>query len=106
MVTPFGLVCLALHRNRRAVGLPLFDVTSCMQFRPACSFLGLSRLQQLTKKIAAELKLTATFEHVTEMQEIMAYQVMSTPALVIDEVVKAAGRMPSREEIAGWLQGG
>ena len=63
-------------------------------------------LEELTKKIVAELGLTATFEHVTEMQEIMAYQVMSTPALVIDEVVKAAGRMPSREEIAGWLQGG
>ena len=65
-----------------------------------------NRLEQLTKEIVAELGLTANFEHVTEMQEIMAYQVMSTPALVIDEVVKAAGRIPSREEIAGWLQGG
>ena len=34
----------------------------------------------------------------------MAYPVMTTPALVIDEVVKVAGRMPSREEIAGWLK--
>ena len=63
-------------------------------------------LEELTKKIVAELGLTATFEHVTEMQEIMAYQVMSTPALVINEVVKSSGRIPSREEIAGWLQGG
>ena len=50
--------------------------------------------------------MTATFEHVTEMQDIMAYQVMSTPALVIDEVVKSSGRIPNREEIVGWLQGG
>ena len=63
-----------------------------------------NRLEQLTKEIVAEMGLTATFEHVTEIQEIMAYQVMSTPALVIDEVVKAAGRIPSRDEIAGWLQ--
>ncbi len=63
-------------------------------------------LEELTKKIVAELGLTATFEHVTEMQDIMAYQVMSTPALVINEVVKSSGRIPSREEIAGWLQGG
>ena len=63
-------------------------------------------LEELTKKIDAELGLTATFEHVTEMQDIMAYQVMSTPALVINEVVKSSGRIPSREEIAGWLQGG
>jgi len=40
------------------------------------------------------------------MQDILAYQVMSTPALVINEVVKSSGRIPSREEIAGWLQGG
>lgn len=63
-------------------------------------------LEELTKKIVAELGLTATFEHVTEMQDILAYQVMSTPALVINEVVKSSGRIPSREEIAGWLQGG
>lgn len=65
-----------------------------------------NRLEQLAKETVAELGLTATFEHVTEMQDIMAYQVMSTPALVIDEVVKASGRIPNREEIAGWLQGG
>jgi small redox-active disulfide protein 2 len=64
-----------------------------------------NRLEQLAKETVAELGLTATFEHVTEMQDIMAYQVMSTPALVIDEVVKASGRIPNREEIVGWLQG-
>ena len=64
-----------------------------------------NRLEQLTKESVAELGLTATFEHVTEMDQIMAYPVMSTPALVIDEVVKVAGRMPSKVEIAGWLQG-
>ena len=65
-----------------------------------------NRLEQLTKESVAELGLTATFEHVTDMDQIMAYPVMSTPALVIDEVVKVAGRMPSKVEIAGWLQGG
>jgi small redox-active disulfide protein 2 len=64
-----------------------------------------NRLEQLTKESVAELGLTATFEHVTEMDQIMAYPVMSTPALVIDEVVKVSGRMPSKVEIAGWLQG-
>jgi len=64
-----------------------------------------NRLEQLAKETVAEMGLTATFEHVTEMQEIMAYSVMSTPALVIDEVVRVAGRLPSREEIAGWLRG-
>ena len=63
-----------------------------------------NRLEQLTKETVAELGLTATFEHVTEMQEIMAYSVMSTPALVIDEVVKVSGRIPTKAEITSWLQ--
>lgn len=65
-----------------------------------------NRLELLTKEAVAESGLSATFEHVTEMDKIMAYPVMSTPALVIDEVVKASGRIPSKVEISGWLQGG
>jgi hypothetical protein len=38
------------------------------------------------------------------MPAIMAYPVMSTPALVIDEEVMVFGRMPSKEEIAGWVK--
>lgn len=64
-----------------------------------------SRLEQLTREAVAELCLEASFEHVTEMDKIMAYPIMTTPALVVDEAVKVAGRMPSKEEIAGWLSG-
>jgi hypothetical protein len=38
------------------------------------------------------------------MAKIMVYPIMTTPALVVDEEVKVSGRMPSKEEIAGWLQ--
>ena len=62
------------------------------------------RLEQLTREVVTELDLTAEFDHVTEMNKIMAYPIMSTPALVINEQVKVAGRMPSKEEIAGWLK--
>ena len=62
------------------------------------------RLEQLTREVLAELGLTAEFDHVTEMNKIMAYPILSTPALVIDEQVKVAGRMPSKEEIAAWLK--
>ena len=64
-----------------------------------------NRLEQLTREAVAELGLEASFEHVTEMDKIMAYPIMTTPALVIDEVVRASGRIPSKEEIAGWLRG-
>ena len=62
------------------------------------------RLELLTREVVAELGIEATFEHVTNMEEIMVYPIMTTPALVVDEVVKVAGRMPSKEEIASWLK--
>ena len=62
------------------------------------------RLEQLTREVVAELGIDAQFDHVRDMPSIMAYPVMSTPALVIDEEVMVFGRMPSKEEIAGWLK--
>lgn len=62
-----------------------------------------NRLEQLTREAVAELGVDARFEHVRDMDAIMAYPVMSTPALVIDEDVKVAGRMPSKDEIKAWL---
>lgn len=62
------------------------------------------RLEQLTREVLTELGLTAEFDHVTEMEKIMAYPILSTPALVVDEQVKVSGRIPSKEEIAGWLK--
>ncbi|MBK8523830.1 MAG: TM0996/MTH895 family glutaredoxin-like protein [Betaproteobacteria bacterium] len=62
------------------------------------------RLEQLTREVVAELGLTADFEHVREMDKIMAYPIMSTPALVIDEEVKSSGHIPGKDEIAGWLK--
>jgi small redox-active disulfide protein 2 len=64
-----------------------------------------NRLEQLTREAVGELSLDANFEHVKDMEAIMAYPIMTTPALVIDEVVKCSGRIPSKDEIAGWLRG-
>ncbi len=63
-----------------------------------------NRLEQLTREAVAELGIEASFEHVREMDQIMAYPVMTTPALVVDEVVKVSGRIPSRDELLGWLR--
>lgn len=40
---------------------------------------------------------------VEEIQKIVAYGVMSTPALVVDGVVKTAGKLVSPQEIIGML---
>ncbi|PKO44571.1 MAG: thioredoxin family protein [Betaproteobacteria bacterium HGW-Betaproteobacteria-4] len=65
-----------------------------------------NRLEQLTREAVAELGIEATFEHVKDMDKIMAYPIMTTPALVVDEAVKVSGRMPSKDELLGWLKAG
>ena len=64
-----------------------------------------NRLEQLTRDVVTELGVEATFEHVKEMDKIMAYPIMTTPALVVDEKVLVSGRMPSKDELLGWLKG-
>jgi small redox-active disulfide protein 2 len=62
------------------------------------------RLEKLAREVAKELMVEAAFTKVKDMDAIMAYDVMSTPALVIDEDVKSSGRVPRREEIAEWIR--
>ena len=62
------------------------------------------RLEKLTREAAAELDIEATFTKVQDFQQIMVYDITSTPALVIDEVVKVSGRVPHKDEIKDLLQ--
>ena len=62
------------------------------------------RLEQLAHEAVAEAGLEASIVHVTDMNAIMAYPIMSTPGLVIDEELKSSGRLPRKEEIIGWLR--
>lgn len=61
------------------------------------------RLEAITREVAAELGIEAQFSKVKTMPEIMAYDVMSTPALVVDEKVLSFGRIPGKDEIREWL---
>jgi small redox-active disulfide protein 2 len=56
------------------------------------------------EKAVKELGLPAEIEKVTEIEEIMKFQILMTPGLVIDGKVKTAGRVPSPEEIKKMLQ--
>jgi len=46
-----------------------------------------------------QMKIDAKVVKVEAYDEILSYGIMSTPALVIDGIVKVAGRIPSVEEI-------
>mgnify|MGYP001142121710 CR=1 FL=1 len=61
-------------------------------------------LAEQTKAAAAELGLDYEFEKVTEINDIIAFGVMMTPALVVDGEVKVAGKVPTVEELKALLQ--
>jgi hypothetical protein len=48
--------------------------------------------------------LEATILKVTDPEKIFEYSIMFTPGLVVNERVVSAGRIPTVEEIQGWLR--
>lgn len=61
------------------------------------------KLAETTDAIAKELGLDYRLEKVTDINEIMNLGVMMLPALVVDGVVKVAGKVPSADEIKTLL---
>lgn len=61
-------------------------------------------LYEHARAAAAQLGLECTIDKVTDMQAILKYGVMSTPALVVDGQVKVSGRVPSASQIQELLK--
>lgn len=57
----------------------------------------------LIEQAAKDKGVTVTLGKVEEMRDIMAYGVMSTPAVVIDGKVVHAGGVPNRTKVDQWL---
>ena len=62
------------------------------------------RLEENTKKALKETGKKAEMIKVTEVQDIIGYGVMSTPAIVIDGEVKSYGKVNSVEEIKRMIK--
>ena len=62
------------------------------------------RLEQLAHAALEESGIAeAVITKVTDIDAIMAYPIMATPALVINEKVVCSGRIPRQAEIVAWL---
>lgn len=61
------------------------------------------KLEQNTKDAILKLGKEIEIKKITEIADIMKYDVMSMPALVVNEVVVMSGRVPSADEIKKLL---
>ena len=61
------------------------------------------KLEAVAREATTTAGLQADFEKITDMNAIMAYDILSTPALVINDKVVASGRIPTKAEIQQWL---
>ena len=61
------------------------------------------KLEAITRQVIDQMGAQADVIKVTEYPDIMAYNIMSTPGLVINEKVVSTGRIPSAAEITTFL---
>jgi len=60
-------------------------------------------VEQIVREVVTAGGIEADVQHVTDVAEIAARGILATPGLAIDGQVVAAGRIPTREQVAAWL---
>ena len=61
------------------------------------------RLEELTRQAATELNIEFTLRKIGEINDIIGFGVMVTPALVVEGTVVCVGKVPSLDDIKGYL---
>lgn len=60
-------------------------------------------MTSIVQDVVTENNIDAIIEKVEDIMEIIQFNVMSTPALVIDDVITIKGRVPSKDEVLALL---
>ena len=68
---------------------------------PGCA--NCKRVEQIARKAVEDMALEAEVIKVTDYNDIMKYNILSTPGLVINEKVVSSGRIPGPAEVTTWL---
>lgn len=61
------------------------------------------RVEQIVRKIITDMNIEAEVIKVTDYNDITAYNILSTPGLVINEKVVSYGRIPTPAEVTTWV---
>jgi small redox-active disulfide protein 2 len=62
------------------------------------------QLEKVTKEAVKELGIDAKIEDVKDITKILAYPILTTPGLVIDEEVVCSGKIPSKDEVKKYIR--
>jgi small redox-active disulfide protein 2 len=61
------------------------------------------KLEAVARDAVSSAGLAAEFSKVTDMKTILAYDLMSTPGLVINGKLVCSGRIPTQAEVRQWM---
>ena len=61
------------------------------------------QLEQTVNDVVKELGIDTNIEHVTNINDIIAYAILTTPGLVINEEVVSAGKVPTKAEVTQFI---
>lgn len=62
------------------------------------------KLEEKVKEVINKNSINATVEKVTDINEMIKYNIMITPGLVINEKLKSYGNIPKDEQILNWIK--
>ena len=68
---------------------------------PGCA--KCKKAYQVVEKVIKDNNLDVTLTKVDDLMEMMSYNILSTPAIVVDGEVKIKGRVPSENEVKALL---
>ncbi|MFC2045753.1 thioredoxin family protein [Chloroflexota bacterium] len=61
------------------------------------------QMKQTVKDVVKELGIEVDVEHTQDINVVMAYSVLTTPGLVINEEVVCSGKVPTKAEVTQFL---
>ncbi len=68
---------------------------------PGCA--NCQKVEAAAKTAVASMGVEAEISKVTDYNKMMAYNILATPGLVINEKLVAAGRIPNENEVMTWI---
>ncbi len=69
---------------------------------PGCA--NCRKLEEIARQAVKSLNVRADIVEITDMREIIDHDVLKTPGLVINGKLVSSGRIPTAEQIAGWIE--